>query len=422
MANKILQLIKKQILGNVKTTKDLIYKDKIIDPHNIRASYDSIPLKSSDDWQLSTIKYDNKCFYINWSTYIRIASMHIKLSNMLSTDYSQFFEGPINKYTDKFISSEIFHSLLVEGIKSSKKTINNLSNTWIINVSENQLLTNYKQAMNFVLSTNDISEGTLYALHTILSKDIDLGDDRLDGIPYREGEVDIGDRDKGIKANKIKETMDSIFSVISNLTHNSNVSNNSGHIFNTIFIHYVFELVHPYYDTNGRMGRLLSIWYAKKFKILPHIIFLSEAVSLFRDDIYYPAFKKSNHKTFVYDATYFVSSMSSILIGHKFIMILIMNMNENCKAKYGKQLNTFQKDVIQWLLSKDIRFYTKKQFMIGYDDMNKAQISIGLSELVKWNILESTDTKPKEYKLIWSKTLDNDFKSLKDKIMTTALK
>ena len=60
--NNILDPLKKEYLSKIKTTKDLIYKDKIIDPHDIKGSYLQ---KAEKTFHKSFIQFGEDFYFYN---------------------------------------------------------------------------------------------------------------------------------------------------------------------------------------------------------------------------------------------------------------------------------------------------------------------------------------------------------------------
>ena len=59
------------------------------------------------------------------------------------------------------------------------------------------------------------------------------------------------------KYDEIVELMDNLFEYINNNNSNSNIDP----LIKMAIIHYQFEAIHPFYDGNGRSGRILNILY-----------------------------------------------------------------------------------------------------------------------------------------------------------------
>ena len=78
-----------------------------------------------------------------------------------------------------------------------------------------KIIKNYHEAIRFIMTTENINETNVHTLYSLLSKDIDMGENRLDGYPYRNDPVEIGSPEvSGINSSLIKKHMDEMFLLI----------------------------------------------------------------------------------------------------------------------------------------------------------------------------------------------------------------
>ena len=380
--NYIMKILNDNFVSKIKTTKKLIYKYNEIDQHNIKESYEK--LFKEDKVLKYPVKYGQQSLYYNDSIFDSIRKLNM-IGSKLSNDHIFSKEFNYNVEGEEFIISEIQNSLWIEGVRSSKKRIKEIFNTPDKSKLKNMkdiYIKNFHAAFEFINNTEKINESNLLALYLTLSKDIDLKDDSLTTFPYRNSDVIIGeDKYQGIEASKIKESMDSIFKFIENY-HTNNSAENIGNI---ILIHYLFEIIHPYYDMNGRMGRLLSLWFAKKSKLTPHFLYFSKAINFQKNDFYYNAFKKSVEKEFKFDATYFLGCILAIMISYKISYKLMKFIENHVKNEYKVKISNLSKEIVISLLSKEKdKFYKAKEIILGHSQINPAQISASFSELEKF--------------------------------------
>ncbi len=160
------------------------------------------------------------------------------------------------------ITAEIQGSLAIEGVYSSKKCINKIIEKENNSKAELEVV-NLFNAYQFI-KENQINETNIKTLYDILTKDIDLDKEQLDGELYRLDKVGIykstgREIATGIDAKEIKATMDNLILYIKTLVDYPNNDELLKYGI-TFIIHFIFVFIHPYYDRNGRMARLLQNW------------------------------------------------------------------------------------------------------------------------------------------------------------------
>lgn len=83
------------------------------------------------------------------------------------------------------------------------------------------------------------------------------------------------------------QNYDDIVRYLSNLENFINTDTSHNKLIKMAMIHYYFETIHPFYDGNGRVGRILNILYLIKEKILSQpVLYLSGAIIKYKS-LYY---------------------------------------------------------------------------------------------------------------------------------------
>ena len=396
----IVNLLKKEYLNKIYSPRDLIYKTKDIDRHNIVESY----IKNAQigkTFRIKDLTYNKNPILFNASFGSR-EMQHIFHLYKLST-----FSVNKGRKGGDWLVTEVQNSLWIEGVKSSKKKIKQVIKKSYRDDPEyySKIIKNYNSALEFIMTTNDINEKNLFTLYGLLSKDINMGENELDGYPYRAGDVEIGSPDVlGSNPDLIKTQMDNLLLYVNNGIEEDFKGKDKDIL--PILAHYMFEIIHPYYDMNGRMGRLFALWIAKKIGISGYLMFLSESINKFKVDLYYKAFEVSSIDNFKNDPTFFVASVLTAIIANNITIAVATTIEWEVEKTHKEAISEFERDIIKSLLAKEInKTYQTEKFILGLDEMNASQVSKALRKLVRLGVIIEVNTKPKKYSINWTEQI-----------------
>ena len=123
---------------------------------------------------------------------------------------------------------------------------------------ENRIL-GIKRGLEFIADTsNKITEENLYKLYMMTVGDFLTGDDKLvEDDMYRHDTVYIVSdhiEHAGLDYEKVPEFMKSLIAFV-------NAEDDINDLIKAAIIHFYIAFVHPYFDGNGRMARLLHLWF-----------------------------------------------------------------------------------------------------------------------------------------------------------------
>lgn len=152
---------------------------------------------------------------------------------------------------------------------------------------------------------------------------------------------------------------------IRTLLHNLEVYINDNNDYDPLIqmalIHYQFESIHPFYDGNGRVGRILNILYlVLKEKINEPILYLSKYIGETKD-IYYKLLKKSQ-KDIKYLEDFVIYMIKAIELTSIYTINLILDINnkiKDTKTLMQKRLpSIYRHEIVEHLFSY---IYTKNE-------------------------------------------------------------
>lgn len=346
----------------------------------------------------------------------------INLSNeqgnkyMISQSYIHEWEENFKKITDEAISrrevnvsdylyggyvvSEINSSLKAEGVHSSWKIVEQIikDNNEGIKRSRNEietLISNYYESIRFIIKKPEINMNNIYTLYRLMT--VGVKNNIIEELSfYRQKDVYIGN-DKGIQPSLINESMKELITFI-NDNENFPFSVHT----KAIIAHYIFENIHPYYDFNGRMGRLLHLWILINDSVASfwELIYLSEAIFAYKsqfDKIFSHIYKAKKNEANI-DLNYFIGSMYEILIKHSKAYIEMKNYVSKMKKSPTRMIRLFIIDMIT-IDPTHVRWFSMLDFRKSYPDYSSAMYGKILQEICESNIFNIQQGKPIKFRL-----------------------
>jgi Fic family protein len=202
--------------------------------------YKTLPLK---DFQGENIIYLDS-----------VAQVHLSAAKLLLTPQSS-----TRLYGLKAMEEEIVSTLSIEQIDTSRASVRKILSGYAPDSeSENRIL-GMKKGLEFISDPqNEISEENLYLLYQMAVGDFLPEEDRLlPGNRYRHDAVYVvGDKVEhaGLPWQKLNSYLSELISFI----HGSSDCND---LLTAALIHFYIAYLHPWFDGNGRMARLIHLWY-----------------------------------------------------------------------------------------------------------------------------------------------------------------
>ncbi len=229
-------------------------------------------------------------------------NMTIQMTKTLSASYSG------EKYGIQAMEDEIISTLSIEQIVSSRESVRRILNGAAPETGNDNKAYGIKRGLDFIADpSNKITEENLFQLYRLAVGDFLDDKDRLmlDRKYRHEAVYVVGQKieHQGLDHQQLPK-------YIGNMIEYIQCDDSLDHILKSIIIHYYFAYLHPYFDGNGRMSRLLQLWYLVQkgytsSLFIPFSSYINESKSL-----YYKAFTLilANSKlSKTVDATPFVS-------------------------------------------------------------------------------------------------------------------
>ncbi|MDA3931107.1 MAG: Fic family protein [Tenericutes bacterium] len=309
------------------------------------------------------------------------------IRNSVMNQFSDFRDSEI---LNGFVFSEIESSLAIEGVRSTRAKIEKLNKTDYgdLNQFNDIIVKNMLLGYEFV-KNNDITEDNIFKLYNILSKKC-LEDDEqlLSGNLYRHDEVNIVDGanavvDKGVDWKLLPKLMNELINYI------NKEKTYEEHLIASHVIHFYLIYLHPYFDYNGRMARVMSFWYNIKHSPSLSLLLVSEAINnkIHKNGYYNVILNSRNAGN---DITYFLEYMGNIVLKYSKIYINFYNIQNKLKGN-GQVLNRAIEIALKYVLAIPVTgdgyFGWKDYKEFSHDDFSKQYYLKLLNALAKLEIL-----------------------------------
>ena len=301
------------------------------------------------------------------------------------------------------INSESFSSMYTEGEISSRRLIKSVDKS-DSNGNNVRMIKNFMQAYSFVIGNSEISMSSLFTLYSNLTSGLELGDNKLkDGQMHRDDDVYIaGNKLEGAYMGIDPKKLPKAFSELISFIHMDGVDT----IIKSIVAHLYFEIMHPYYDFNGRTGRFIPMWISRTQRE-PYMDYFATSIGNFREQ-YLALFGKCiDLRTKKVDTNLFIDGILDLLILNQYQYSYIDRYNNLLQEETGKFLNSNQKHILYYIMIKYEKQNKASSWVkvdkdaIDFIEVNikQPQLFREINGLVDAGFLEKTATKPIRYKL-----------------------
>ncbi|MDO8452991.1 MAG: Fic family protein [Sulfurimonas sp.] len=189
---------------------------------------------------------------------------------------------------------------------------------------------------------------------------------------------------------------ETIQNLLDNLEKYINEPNENDPLVNMAIIHYQFETIHPFYDGNGRTGRIINILYLilKELLDIP-ILYLSRYIIKNKSD-YYRLLQEVRTKDSLEEwILYMLDGVEQTSIETIELIENIYKLMEETASEVKEKLpKMYSKDLIEILFMHP---YTKIDFLVERLSITRQTASKYLKELEELKIMKSIQIKNSKY-------------------------
>lgn len=393
-------------LDKYPTPTDLVYKHKFTH-HELK---DIFTDKLNDKRFIKlTLKSENRDPLIHLDSDYLSNKLDDAENLLIGLNSSNLWDITDEDLVNGFIFSEIESSLAIEGVRSTRAKIEKINKMTYqeLKTDNERVVKNMIEAYNYV-QDKDITIDNIYTLYNILSKDCLKDDDKLKGGNYyrHDGVNIIGNNerivDTGVNYKYLEKGMNDL------ITYIHNPKTKAEQVFAPHIIHYYVLYLHPYFDFNGRMARVLSHWYSTRYAPYLSLLFISEAINNKKNKHgYYNAITYSRQSN--NDITFFIQYIADIILEYSIIYTnyyLIYDQLEGMGHTIPRSLQVTLKNVLAMPVVGDGYFNWKKYADFSNDDYSKVLYLKHLNQLVDLDVLKVKKQKNSNLYIINKKKWD----------------
>lgn len=193
--------------------------------------------------------HGNPVVYLENAAQLRLSAAKILLTPQNSAQL----------YGTQAMEREILSTFTIEQIDTSRSSVRRILSGYAPTNEREQRIYGMKRGLEFIADPNNkISEKNIYQLYQmVIGAFLPKEDQLLPGQRYRHDHVYIiGDKleHTGLPWNKLTGYMEQLVAFIQ---QDSSIND----LWKAALIHFYLAYLHPYFDGNGRMARLLHLWY-----------------------------------------------------------------------------------------------------------------------------------------------------------------
>ena len=313
----------------------------------------------------------------------------INLTSQLKKSLLKTYYG--QKYGFEAMENETISTLAIERIDSTKESVRRILSGGAPRNENEKKVYGIKRGLDYISeAANHINEENLRTLYLMaVGKYLSPEEALPQNSYYRNAPVYVvGDKVEyeGLPWEKLPAYMSELISFI-------NRDDDLDQVIKSIVVHYYFAYLHPYFDGNGRMARLLQMWYLvqkgySQVMFIPFSAFINESKGE-----YYKAFSQisENRKVSgVLDVTPFVLYFTDYVfakLGKKTVAVDVFNSLE---ALLVKGLVTVkEKDLINFVMSTyGYHEFSTKQLEKDYGNAAYATIRGFVLKFTEFGILD----------------------------------
>lgn len=296
-------------------------------------------------------------------------------------------------YGEKAVEDEIISTAKIESIDYSRESVRNILKGYAPKDEIEKRILGMKNGFEFIADKNNIiTKENIYKLYAMAVGDyLDEESQLKKGSFYRHDDVFVVSaklEHTGMNHSKIEAAMDKLIAFI-------NAKDDIDELAKAAMIHFYIGYIHPYFDGNGRMARLMHLWYLVQkgygtTLFIPFSSYISKSVKNYYDA--YTVTEENKKESGVIDLTPFVKYFSEFVYDKLSEYEVSVDVFEKYKLEVSNGSFTEKETQLwQFVVSRyGTESFSTKQLEKDFSDAAYATIRSFVLKFEKLGFLSST--------------------------------
>lgn len=372
--------------------------------HDYGAYQTNLMIKGFRKGHLTKDKFE--LFYVNVPRLMKLNNEVLMNSSKIKTLVNSLPQFVIQPYFNKLIINEAQSTNEIEGVKSTKRELSEALQELEKSEPKNKKFTGLMKTYLHIENIKPFEklEDFRVLYDELVSEEISVAD-KPDGELFRKEYVEIND---GNLTTHIGVSGEDNISLHLKSLINYLQSDDQPELYKYMVAHYFYEYIHPFYDGNGRTGRLIIGSYLARYLEKYSAITFSYAVNK-NKSVYYKALEEIPFPTNKGEVTFYLMEMLHLLSdGQKGIIEdLEINFMKLDKIEHTlEKLDTLTAEAkrvlyilitINVFVSEDVQL--KLQELAGLSQLSRYKLEKVFAELEGLHYIELVGRNPKSYKV-----------------------
>ncbi|WP_100401318.1 Fic family protein [Bacillus sp. FJAT-42315] len=346
-------------------------------------------------------------FYVNTQDLMNLNNEVLLNSSKISSLISELPDFVVQPYFNKLIINEAQSNNEIEGIRSTKKELKEALNELERSEPRNKRFIGLMKMYRYIDQIEPFENVQDFrVLYDKLVADEIKTEDIPDGEMFRKGYVEVNDGNVtthiGVTSEKkIIEALGALVNYLQNESHPQ--------LYRYMVAHYYYEYIHPFYDGNGRTGRLIVGSYLSRYLEKYSAITFSYAVNKNKPK-YYKSLEEIPSPLNQGDMTFYLINMLELLsTGQKGIVEdLELNLMKLERIKDYFKMDKWknyknERELLYLIISINVfvddHVILSVQELMDLSHKSRHMVNKVMDYLIQEGYVEIVSKKPKAYKI-----------------------